>query len=106
MTGLPADSWSTQQLAEFLAAVSSFTDQESAMRGGVERAAEALDAEVAALVRDGGVAVSIGFPEGEAPEDMLLELAETGASDGELPGLGQLHRRPRAPATRAHPRGC
>ena len=39
MTGLPADSWSTQQLAEFLAAVSSFPDQSSAVsrRGRARR---------------------------------------------------------------------
>ena len=102
MTGLPADSWSTQQLAEFLAAMSSFTDQESAVHGAVERAAEALDAEVAAVIRDGAVAVSIGFPEGEAPEEVLHRLAETNAAEGELPGLG-LCTVAREPLYEGHP---
>ena len=88
MTGLPADSWSTQQLAEFLAAVSSFPDQSSAISGAVERAAESLDAEVGALVRDGDVAVSIGFAEGEAPVALLHALARDDAREADLPSLG------------------
>jgi len=40
--------WSTQQLAEFVASVSSCTTEASAARAAVERAADALDAEVAA----------------------------------------------------------
>jgi hypothetical protein len=41
---------STQRLAEFLAAVSGFRDEASAVRGAAERAADALEAEVAAIV--------------------------------------------------------
>ena len=88
MTGLPADSWSTQQLAEFLATVSSFPDQSSAISGAVERAAESLDAEVGALVQDGDVAVSIGFAEDEAPVALLHALARDDAREADLPGLG------------------
>ena len=50
--------WSTQQLAEFLALVSSCTDIGDATQSAVERAAEALEAEVGALItrrRRGGV---------------------------------------------------
>ena len=72
------------------------------MHGAVERAAEALDAEVGAVVRDGAVAVSIGFPEGEAPEEVLHQLAETNASEGELPGLG-LCAVAREPLYEGHP---
>lgn len=84
----PAESWTTQQLAEFLAVVSAFTDEASAIRGGVERAAEALDAEIAALVDGGAVLASIGFPSGRVPVDELVTATGAGAGELELPGLG------------------
>jgi diguanylate cyclase (GGDEF)-like protein len=83
-----AESWSTQQLVEFLAVVSSFADESSAARGAVERAAEALDAEVGAIVRGGELAASIGFPAGTAPAAELAAAALSGATRAELPGLG------------------
>jgi diguanylate cyclase (GGDEF)-like protein len=83
-------SWSTQQLVEFLAAVSSLRDEEGATRIGVERAAEALEAEVGALVRDGEVVTSIGFPTGKTPADVLVQVAEGKRNGLELPGLGVL----------------
>jgi diguanylate cyclase (GGDEF)-like protein len=84
----PAESWSTQQLAEFLAVVSSFTDQRSAIRGAIERAAEALEAEVAALVREGAVEASIGFPAGEVDEAELVAVAEGRHPRLEVSGVG------------------
>ena len=48
-----AVNWSTQELTAFLASVSSAADERTATRLAVERAAEALDAEVAALLRRG-----------------------------------------------------
>jgi diguanylate cyclase (GGDEF)-like protein len=84
----PAENWSTQQLAEFLAVVSSFTDQRSAIRGAVERAAEALEAEVAALVRESGVEASIGFPAGEVDEAELVVVAEERRPRLEVSGVG------------------
>ncbi|MDP9189378.1 MAG: EAL domain-containing protein [Actinomycetota bacterium] len=83
-----AESWTTQQLAEFLAIVSSFTDEPSALIGGVEGAAEALDAEVAALVDDGSVLASIGFPAGKAPAEALVRAAAAGTGALELAGVG------------------
>lgn len=83
-----AENWSTQQLAEFLAVVSSFTDQRSAIRGAIERAAEALEAEVAALVREGAVEASIGFPAGEVDEAELVAVAEDRRPRLEVSGLG------------------
>ena len=59
---VPSTDWSTHQLAEFLAAVSSFKDEASATRGAIERAAEAFEAEVGAIVRNGSVVSSVGFP--------------------------------------------
>jgi diguanylate cyclase (GGDEF)-like protein len=83
-----AESWSTQQLTEFLALVSSFPDESSAVRGAVERAAEALDAEVAAIVDDGDLVASIGFPEGTAPVADLAAISTRDACEAELAGLG------------------
>jgi diguanylate cyclase (GGDEF)-like protein len=80
--------WSTQQLVEFLAMVSSFGEEGAATRGGAERAAEALEAEVAAVVRDGRVVSSVGFPPGQVPEPELLEVARGARRDIGVPGLG------------------
>jgi diguanylate cyclase (GGDEF)-like protein len=68
-----AESWATRQLAEFLSVVSSFTDESAALQGCVERAASAIGTEVAALVRDGRVAASVGFPPDDVPVSDLLE---------------------------------
>ena len=81
------ESWSTQQLTEFLALVSSFADPASATRGAVERAAEALEAEVVAIVRAGAVSAAIGYPQDALPVDELVRLARDPAR-GELAGLG------------------
>jgi diguanylate cyclase (GGDEF)-like protein len=82
-----AESWSTQQLTEFLALVSSFTDERAATRGAIERAAEVVEAEVAAVIRGGAVAEAIGYPTGALPEDELLGLAAA-PQLGRLTGLG------------------
>jgi diguanylate cyclase (GGDEF)-like protein len=84
----PAESSTTQQLAEFLSVVSSFTEKGDALRGGVEGAAEAIDTEVAALVRDGRVDASIGFPAGAVPVDELLEAAAEPRFERALGDLG------------------
>jgi signal transduction histidine kinase len=79
--------WSTQQLAEFLAAVSCCETEASAALTAVERAAEALEAEVAAIVCGGEVVAAVGYPEGAAPAAELISVA---AGGGELavPGVG------------------
>lgn len=82
---LPAD-WSTQQLAEFLASVSLAGDPGQAQQWGVERAAEAFDAEIGFLVTDGEIVASVGFPAGEAPLELLLRMQ--GDALVELDGLG------------------
>ena len=84
----PAESWSTQQLAEFAALVASFPDRESAVLGAIERAAEALETEVAALVGSGGIESCLGFPAGEAPARDLARVAAGDAKRIEVPGLG------------------
>ena len=69
--------WHAQQLAEFLAAVSAYEDEPAALDGAVERAAEAMEAEIAAIVRDGSVLVSVGFRTGHVPVDALIAAAAT-----------------------------
>ncbi len=83
-----AESWSTQQLAEFSALVASFSDRQSAARGAIERAAEALEAEVAALVGEDGVEACLGFPLGAAPEQELIDVAGERSKRIEIEGLG------------------
>jgi PAS domain S-box-containing protein len=88
-SGLTPANWSTQQLTGFLATVSSASDERTASRLAVERAAEALDAEVAALLREGEVYVSIGFPSDPALEHALAEVAEGRTTTLLAPGLGE-----------------
>jgi diguanylate cyclase (GGDEF)-like protein len=80
--------WSTQQLTEFLAAVSACPDEQAAVGAAVERAAEALEAEAGAVVLGGRLAAAIGFPDGAAPEADLVAVAQGGAGPLELPGVG------------------
>jgi diguanylate cyclase (GGDEF)-like protein len=97
-----APSLHIQQLVELLAVVSSFTDEKSAVQGAVERSAQALEAEVAAVVfgareeSSAGrveifgdrVAASIGFPAGSVPERDLIEVAHRERTVLAVPGLG------------------
>ncbi len=88
MPGPPAN-WSIQQLTGFLAMVSSAEDERTATRVAVERAAEALRAEAAALLRGGRIVASVGLPREQAVEAALASIAE-GDGDGlVLPGLGE-----------------
>ena len=81
--------WSTQQLAEFVAAVSAAESEESAAITAVERAAEMLDADVAAIVCDSELIAAIGYPNGTAPVDALNGV-RPGLEESrlEVPGLG------------------
>jgi diguanylate cyclase (GGDEF)-like protein len=74
-----ATSWSTQQLAEFVAGVSSYADEAATVAGAVERAAEALEVETAAFVVGARVVASVGFPRGKVPEEALAAAVEAGA---------------------------
>ena len=70
--------WSTQQLAEFIAAVSTCETEASAALAAVEWAAEALDAEVAAILGGGEVLAAVGYPEGTAPAAELGSMSARG----------------------------
>ena len=76
-----AASRATQLLAEFLAVVSSLPDAETALDAGVEGAALALKAQVAAVVCAGQAVTSVGYPADDVPHG---ELARVAAGDQEL----------------------
>jgi signal transduction histidine kinase len=84
----PGEAWSSQELAEFLVAMSSRESEVSAAQGAVERAAEALDAEVAAIVSDSRVIAQVGFAEGTAPVDELASVAAGRRHELAVPGAG------------------
>jgi diguanylate cyclase (GGDEF)-like protein len=70
-------------LAEYLAAVSAYEDEPAALDGAVERAAEAMEAEIAAVVRDGSLLASVGFRTGHVPTAALIAaVASDGRGDG------------------------
>lgn len=85
----PTAAWSTQQLAEFLGVVSSFETEATAAQGAVERAAEAIDAEVAAILRGGDVMASVGYPAGAAPIGELVAVARGLTRELFIPGAGR-----------------
>jgi two-component system cell cycle sensor histidine kinase/response regulator CckA len=80
--------WAAQQLAEFLAALSGVATEEDALRTTVERAADALEAEIALLVRPGRIVAMIGFPEGAKVDQALLELPVKGEAALDVSVLG------------------
>ena len=79
------------QLIEVLATVSSFTDEAEAVQGAVERSAQALEAEVAAVVSGGVVAASVGFPSGAVPEPELVDVALRRRVGLDVVGVGACH---------------
>jgi len=82
-----SDAWSTQQLVEFTAALGGCASPAVLFRRAVERAAEAVDADVAALVRDGQVLASIGFRADYAGGTGAV-LAALGSGALLVPGVG------------------
>ncbi|WP_231953599.1 putative bifunctional diguanylate cyclase/phosphodiesterase [Actinoplanes derwentensis] len=57
----------TQQLTEFLAVVADRPDESAAQHAAVECALRALDADLAVLMVDGGVAAAVGLPVNRIP---------------------------------------
>ncbi len=64
--------WSTQQLVEFLAVVGAYSDEEFALHRAVERAAEAVEAELGIVRRGDEVLASVGFAQGDVPAELLV----------------------------------
>jgi diguanylate cyclase (GGDEF)-like protein len=83
-----AGGWAAEQMTAFLAAITDLDDRDAALQCAVERAAEAVEAEIAALVADDGVLASIGFPRGQVPHAELARLVADGCSETTLPGIG------------------
>ena len=83
--------WSVQQLTGFLALVSAAEDERTANRVAVERAAEALGADLAVLLKAGDVVASVGFK-----RDPVVEAALTDVADGHTARLiaPGMHDRP------------
>jgi diguanylate cyclase (GGDEF)-like protein len=78
-----------QQLVELLELVSSFSDETSAQHGAVERAAQVLEAEVAAVILGGQVVHSVGFPAGAPPHEELVEVTLGRRTTLDVPRLGR-----------------
>lgn len=81
--------WSGQQLAEFLATVSSFPHEAAAVATGVESIAQAVEAEVGAVVCRWRVVASIGFPRGRVPDDELCAVTTGDRPSIDVPGAGE-----------------
>jgi diguanylate cyclase (GGDEF)-like protein len=94
-----ATALSTQQLAEFLAVVSAVSDGRSATQVAAERAARALEAEVAVVLNEPattaagapGVVSSVGFPMGRVPVDEIADIVTGYRSLLDVPGAGACH---------------
>src|ERR671930_576183 len=80
--------WTAQQLAEFVAAVSSAGDEQDAVRVAVERAAEAFAAEVAAILGAGEVLASTGVGISAVPAAELIRVAAGERDELAVPGIG------------------
>src|SRR2546429_302332 len=78
-----------QQLVEVLELVSSFPNEDAAAQGAVERAAQVLEAEIAAVVLDGHVVHSVGFAAGAIPYDQLVDIAHRRRDILDVPRLGK-----------------
>ncbi len=83
------ESWSAQQLAEFLGAVSGLEDERDVLCRAAERAAEAFEAEVGAVVREQRLLVSVGFSPGHEPTAELIAAAANQRSTIPVGGVGR-----------------
>lgn len=79
--------WWTQQLAEFVAIASSFQSEAEAALGTVEHVAEALDAEIAAIVAGETIVCAVGFPEGAVPASELGAVVSGAKRTIAIPGV-------------------
>jgi signal transduction histidine kinase/CheY-like chemotaxis protein len=82
------DNWSTYQLTEFLGAVATLRRADDVAGSAMQRIAEAVDAEIGAFVAKCGIVSSIGFPFGEAPEQMIADAILAGSGPLTVPGVG------------------
>jgi diguanylate cyclase (GGDEF)-like protein len=90
VSGTPSG-WALEQLTAYLFGLASAGDPEAVVLEALDRSAEAMEAEVAALVLDGSVISSIGFANGEAPVETLLATVAGRLTYVDLPGVGPCH---------------
>jgi diguanylate cyclase (GGDEF)-like protein len=81
--------WSTLQLTEFFSAITRAGTITTAARLAVQRATEATDAEVAAVVCGDDVPASVGL--GRAPSESLFTSLDTSTDAADFPGVGAMH---------------
>jgi diguanylate cyclase (GGDEF)-like protein len=82
--------WATQQLAEFLDVLARAPDEEAGIRIAIERACEALDAELGAALSEDELITSVGFPPGRVPAGLVRAAAADRRSTLE-PAPGQVY---------------
>ena len=80
--------WACSQLVEFVSLLSDCESETEAIEVTVERAAEALEAEVAAAGTGDRIVSSVGFAAGSVPEESLLAAAAGTTDVVEVPGVG------------------
>ena len=88
MTRPDDTSWSTQQLTELLALVSALPPEADVCQRAVEHSAEALEAEVGALVSGDQVVASVGYARDQVPTADLVRAARGEQPLLEVPGVG------------------
>ncbi|MFI5896177.1 putative bifunctional diguanylate cyclase/phosphodiesterase [Actinoplanes sp. NPDC051513] len=81
--------WSALQLTEYFATISGSDEENAVVQLAVERAAEALDAEIAAVVVDGTMRAAWGLGAGTPGSELLSNIDF--ARSVELPGVGVMH---------------
>jgi diguanylate cyclase (GGDEF)-like protein len=81
--------WSTLQLTEFFSAITRAGTVATAARLAVQRATEATDAEVAAVITDDQVSASVGL--GRAPSPQLFTSLGPGSDETTFPGVGPMY---------------
>src|SRR5258708_7058160 len=86
-----SSAWLTQQLVEFLAAVSSSPDERIAVRTALERAAEAFEAEVGPIELGGEIIASVGLPAQPGADDSLRGALFGGEVEISVEGVGVCH---------------
>src|SRR6185295_9907674 len=82
-------SWATSQLVEFLGVLSAQSDEASALRAGVERVLESLDAEIGMLVADHTPTVVVGLPPGDPRLTDVMAAALVAEPAATLDELGE-----------------
>jgi diguanylate cyclase (GGDEF)-like protein len=86
-----ATALATQQLAQFLAVISTVQDSAAATAMAAELAARALESEVGAVLGVDGVLSAVGYSRGTLPTAELAEIAAGARRQLDVPGAGRCH---------------